>query len=184
MYGQASWEDEADKIDHARGFAPQKLRLQGLPADQGPADNGRRADIPTLSEMVDDIEGLWEDPDYLGPPLEAWRWHKTLGAGGQGVALLYRRIDPATNVTQARVVVKKELEVDAGDSERVVFEQLKRAKNAGFPCQYIIGYIGSWIFSIGQDEKGYEIPGLARTYLDYAPFGDFYDLIIFYQSQK
>lgn len=51
--------------------------------------------------MVDDIEGLWEDPDYLGPPLEAWRWHKTLGAGGQGVALLYRRIDPATNVTQA-----------------------------------------------------------------------------------
>lgn len=82
------------------------------------------------------------------------------------------------------MVVKKELEVDAGDSERVVFEQLKRAKNAGFPCQYIIGYIGSWIFSIGQDEKGYEIPGLARTYLDYAPFGDLYDLIIFYQSQK
>ncbi|KAH7065527.1 hypothetical protein B0J12DRAFT_39030 [Macrophomina phaseolina] len=182
LYGHAGWADATNVINYARGLPPNTARLRAIPASQGFPDNGRRSLEPSFMTRFNDIGGLRQYQQNV--QTHVWRWHKALGQGGFGIAMLYRYTDLLTHVTHFRVVVKRDRYHGAGDMERSVYASLQASVNAGIPYpMHIIGYQGSYTPALDTTIGSTLMPGLGRTYLDYAPFGCLHDLFDYYNLQ-
>lgn len=91
--GRAEYDLQADLIDHARGHHPRWPQVQNQPSQLPAADNGSASLYPGGAEEKTDQFDLWK-ASGLPQSMHQWRWHKQLGGGNQGVAMLYRLRDP------------------------------------------------------------------------------------------
>ncbi|KAL1645468.1 hypothetical protein SLS58_003777 [Diplodia intermedia] len=167
--GKAIFQDEVQKIDHARGWDPPgNSWLAGLPTYRRASDNGLRSVEPNVLDEFNDKLNLHEAIGNRRSKGQ-WKWHKELGAGTYGRAMLYRWADGDGN-TIARVVVKRDLGVSSFKERRI----LRNLRDAGVQSKYIVKYLG-------QNARGEH---LGRTYLEYAPYGDLSDLYGYYMANN
>ncbi|KAL1620943.1 hypothetical protein SLS54_005875 [Diplodia seriata] len=168
-FGKAGFQDEAQKIDHARGWdPPANSWLADLRTYHRARDNGLRSVEPNVLDEFNDKLNLHEAIGNRRSKGQ-WQWHKELGAGTYGKAMLYRWADGDGN-TLARVVVKRDLGVSSFKERRI----LRNLRDAGAQSKYIVKYLG-------QNARGER---LGRTYLEYAPYGDLSDLYGYYTASK
>ncbi|OJD35403.1 serine threonine protein kinase [Diplodia corticola] len=165
--GKAPFINETYKIDHSRGWDPPRdTWLADLPMFYGAADNGLQWHAPSNAEERGDALNLHEAVRD-GSSRGKWTWHKQLGQGTFGKAMLYRWADDQGNIL-GRVVVKRDLQQSQYEERR----HFRSLRDAGVDSKYIVKYLG-------ENARKKE---LGRTYLEFAPYGTLHDLYEYYEQ--
>ncbi|EKG18457.1 hypothetical protein MPH_04259 [Macrophomina phaseolina MS6] len=166
---QSHYIEMARSINHARNYDVQGLHY----AIRAPLPNEPQPNPAELQRRHGDLLSL---PNSMGPT-DVWRFGVTLGQGGYGSAVVWRRVDAADR-TIDRVVLKRDLapggKQQGPRNERRLMARFRTAPPAQH-CRYIVESI---------QEIQARGSALGRLWLKYAPYGDLGGLIRHYEDHE